>query len=322
MDNGIHFISGLPRSGSTLLAAILRQNPRLHAGMSSPLAVILNQIIAATGAQHDHSVFLTDEQRRDIVRSIFDAYYRRIHPERTVFDTSRIWCGRLPALAELFPQSRVIACVRNPAWIIDSFERLYRKNPFLASKMFNAQTGATVYTRVDYLTSRTGVVGFAIGALGEAFHGDQADRLLIVDYEALAREPRFTIERIYDFLQLAPFTHDFENVAFEGGREYDIKFGMPGLHEVERKVRYSQRETILPPDIFNRFSQSQFWKRDVANTRRVPVILPETSRRGAGVAGSSDADDPRDFQRAARDEGQAARVAARVAEHARTALGD
>ena len=26
MDNGIHFISGLPRSGSTLLAAILRQN--------------------------------------------------------------------------------------------------------------------------------------------------------------------------------------------------------------------------------------------------------------------------------------------------------
>src|SRR3954451_8477091 len=90
-DRVLHFISGLPRSGSTLLAAILRQNPRFHAGMSSPLAVILNQIIAATGAQHDHSVFLTDEQRRDIVRSIFDAYYRRIHPERTVFDTSRIW---------------------------------------------------------------------------------------------------------------------------------------------------------------------------------------------------------------------------------------
>ncbi|MBU0835751.1 MAG: sulfotransferase, partial [Gammaproteobacteria bacterium] len=27
-----HFISGLPRSGSTLLAALLRQNPRFHAG--------------------------------------------------------------------------------------------------------------------------------------------------------------------------------------------------------------------------------------------------------------------------------------------------
>jgi hypothetical protein len=33
-----HFISGLPRAGSTLTAAILRQNPRFHAGMSSPVA--------------------------------------------------------------------------------------------------------------------------------------------------------------------------------------------------------------------------------------------------------------------------------------------
>ena len=27
MENRIHFISGLPRAGSTLLAAVLRQNP-------------------------------------------------------------------------------------------------------------------------------------------------------------------------------------------------------------------------------------------------------------------------------------------------------
>ena len=26
----LHFIAGLPRSGSTLLAGILRQNPRFH----------------------------------------------------------------------------------------------------------------------------------------------------------------------------------------------------------------------------------------------------------------------------------------------------
>ncbi|MGA8585530.1 MAG: sulfotransferase [Roseiarcus sp.] len=36
MQNRLHFISGLPRSGSTLLAALLRQNPRISAGMSSP----------------------------------------------------------------------------------------------------------------------------------------------------------------------------------------------------------------------------------------------------------------------------------------------
>ncbi|HEX8778946.1 MAG TPA: sulfotransferase, partial [Rhodanobacter sp.] len=41
-----HFISGLPRSGSTLLAAILKQNPRFRAGMTSPLADIMGVVIA------------------------------------------------------------------------------------------------------------------------------------------------------------------------------------------------------------------------------------------------------------------------------------
>jgi sulfotransferase len=36
MNNGIDFIAGLPRSGGTLLAGILRQNRRFHAGMTSP----------------------------------------------------------------------------------------------------------------------------------------------------------------------------------------------------------------------------------------------------------------------------------------------
>jgi hypothetical protein len=33
----IHFISGFPRSGTTLLAALLRQNPRFHASIESPV---------------------------------------------------------------------------------------------------------------------------------------------------------------------------------------------------------------------------------------------------------------------------------------------
>ncbi|MEG4005469.1 sulfotransferase [Microcoleus sp. Pol11C1] len=32
-----YFISGLPRSGSTLLAALLRQNPRFYSAMTSPV---------------------------------------------------------------------------------------------------------------------------------------------------------------------------------------------------------------------------------------------------------------------------------------------
>jgi sulfotransferase len=42
MKAAIHFISGLPRSGSTLLSAILRQNPRFHAGMTGPVGSLVD----------------------------------------------------------------------------------------------------------------------------------------------------------------------------------------------------------------------------------------------------------------------------------------
>ncbi len=48
--NKLHFISGLPRSGSTLLSAIFNQNPEFHAAMSSPVASLMNATLEMTGA--------------------------------------------------------------------------------------------------------------------------------------------------------------------------------------------------------------------------------------------------------------------------------
>ncbi|HEY2623443.1 MAG TPA: sulfotransferase, partial [Dyella sp.] len=55
-----HFISGLPRSGTTLLAAILNQNPRFRAGMTSPLADIMGVVIAEASSKNDFSFDVSD----------------------------------------------------------------------------------------------------------------------------------------------------------------------------------------------------------------------------------------------------------------------
>jgi len=53
-----------------------------------------------------------------------------------VFDTNRVWCAKLPAITDLFPNARIICCVRDICWIMDSIERLVRKNRFELSGMF------------------------------------------------------------------------------------------------------------------------------------------------------------------------------------------
>ena len=49
----------------------------------------------------------------------------------------------------------------------------------------------------------------------EAFYGGYADRLILVTYEALTRDPDGTMEAIYDFIGEDRFAHDFDNVEYE-----------------------------------------------------------------------------------------------------------
>jgi sulfotransferase len=273
LDNGLHFISGLPRSGSTLLAGLLRQNPRFHAAMTSPVGYIFMSMQTAVSRKNETALFLDDDQKRALLKGVFVNAYHAIHPHRVVVDTNRIWCSKLPVLAELFPRARMICCVRNVSWIMDSIERIVRRNPFELSGMFGFDAGGTVFSRINRLASGDGMVGFALDALREAFFGEQADRLILVDYEALVRAPAATMARLYEFIGEPAFAHDFGNVEYEA-QDYDLALGTAGLHTVRRKIAWIDRQSVLPPDLFARFGNDAFWTNAAANIRNVPVILP------------------------------------------------
>src|ERR1700753_2342600 len=86
----VHFISGLPRSGSTLLSALLRQNPRFCAGMSSPLAPLCVTLHQKMGTG-EFSLFFDEGRRLAMLRGLFDAYYSQATAGQLVFDTNRSW---------------------------------------------------------------------------------------------------------------------------------------------------------------------------------------------------------------------------------------
>ena len=82
-----HFISGMPRSGSTLLAAILNQNPRFRSGMTSPLADIMGVVMAETSSKNDFSFDVSDEQRVAVLRGLVENFYAGQADAGVVFDT-------------------------------------------------------------------------------------------------------------------------------------------------------------------------------------------------------------------------------------------
>ena len=79
--------------------------------------------------------------------------------------------------------------LRNPAWIVDSIERLVKRNAFELSGIFSFDRLGTVYSRADGLSKSDGMLGFAYAALREAVYGPYAERLLLVRYETLTANP-------------------------------------------------------------------------------------------------------------------------------------
>jgi sulfotransferase len=215
MQHGIHFISGLPRSGSTLLAGILRQNPRFHAGMTSPVGTMYMALEKSMSRRNETAVFIDGPQRRDILAGLFTNYYNEIHSTKVVFDTNRLWCAKLPAVTQLFPDAKVICCVRDVSWIMDSIERLVRRNAFEPSGMFGYESGGTVFSRIGAAASSDGLVGYALDALKDGFFGEQAPAMVLVEYDALVDNPTRTLRAIYDFIDEPWFDHDFDNVEYD-----------------------------------------------------------------------------------------------------------
>ena len=256
MTAPIHFISGLPRSGSTLLAAILRQNPRFHAGMSSsllPLFTAAMNVMAGEGY-----TLIPAERRANVLRGLFASWTADLPPGTTLFDTNRMWTARLPALLSIFSAAKLICTVRSVAAIMDSIERLARVNPTIPSFLFSDDERANIYTRTEALSQRNRLVGASWSALKEAFYGPDADHLLVIDYDYLARAPHKVISLVYEFLGEPPFEHDFDTIHYDEP-EFDDALRMPGLHKVRPRVSFVPRASVLPRDLFDRFSAQSFW---------------------------------------------------------------
>ena len=271
-----HFISGLPRSGSTLLAAILRQNPRFMAGMTSPVGSLFQNLVAQFSAGNEFAPVITTEQRQRLLKGLFDSFYATSDAQ-VIFDTNRLWTSQLAALTRLFPDALVICTVRDIAWVMDSLERQYRNNAFENTRLFNNQSERdTVYSRVETLANRNRLVGFAYSALKEACYGEHADRLLIVEYELLTRRPQEVISLIYQFIDEPDFEHDFAGIEYDAP-EFDAQLGVQGLHRIRPRVTPNERKTILPPDLFAQYNSMAFWRQLSGSAAHVIAAQPTSA---------------------------------------------
>ncbi len=210
----ILYVTGLPRSGSTLLCQLLGLHPDLYStGHSSPLCQILMQL----RHQWSDNEFLLAQLDVDFERSYgrllnawqgFIAGWFAETNQPWVVDKNRGWLAQIETVQTFDPEFRMLVCVRELGQILGSIEAQHAKTRLLDFPDHLANLSR--YARADKLMGLDGVVGAPLKALESLQDVPESlqQHLYYVVFEHLMREPVAVMQDIHRWLGLPPSPFD------------------------------------------------------------------------------------------------------------------
>ena len=268
----IHFLSGLPRSGSTVLAAILNQNPLFYV---TPTSGLLNMMGAvAEKWERDETIHVQGRNDDDMIRMLRGLMVAKneVISKPIVIDKNRGWPAPpiMRTMTRVLGQRpKIIATVRNVPDCIASFVRLVKPQDV---QKFLAETHLIDVVKSGYVTLYAGMLEDPLA-------------FCLIEYEDLLAKPEVQLKRIHDFLEIEPFVYDLEKIEGSIVAERDDEvWGIPGLHNVRPKLERQHMQTAkeVLGHRYNEFNQPRFWLgENQESLPKQPLDLQlEAGRRG------------------------------------------
>ena len=215
----LFFQSSMPNAGSEVLQNILAQNPDIYTTPTSGLSDI---VLAAREGYSKSTEF--KNQHPDLVKGSFisfctkgmETYYEYATTKKYVVDSSNNWGIHYDFLNLAFPNPKVICLLKDPRDIFADMESEFKNNPDKHPDILNWTTGQgiTVPKRID-IWIQNSPVGLAFERLSEMFRVGVAAKVLFIKFEDLCLYPDTTMVKIYDYLNIPNFKHDFDSIGLE-----------------------------------------------------------------------------------------------------------
>ena len=266
MSKEIFFLSGLPRSGNTLLSSILNQNPDIYSSPISPVSQLMWDIKSS----YNTEPLIRNKENQlkvELVLSSFANNFYKDVKEPIIIDREKDW-GTPDNLALLkkyiTPTPKIIFTVRNILDIIASFVKMdanYLKSNTANSGFYINNYRSLKDSIAEYLMRPNSDIDKALLSLSSAFYAENKDIFHIVEYNDLLLKPEETMSSIYKFLELPDYKHNFNNIK-KIELDNDAALGLPeDLHDVRKGLSKSTTDTdILSDYIKHKYSNMEFWR--------------------------------------------------------------
>ena len=261
------FLSGLPRTGSTVLGTLLSQHPSLYPTSTSIVRDLTNTPYRFhLGESPFYNTKDINSPCWNIMRGIMTGAYQHVEEDKIVVEKDRGWAGNISKLSKLIQDKpKIIATVRPVEEIITSFillsKKIGRKSKIddevraLNRDMDNTNRARIIWEKYVYANWKTFKIGYEY----------DPSCFLLLNYEDITSHPQHVIDKISSFLEVDSFKVKTSGL-YNPRPENDEVYGLPGLHQVREELKRTSppAEEVLGKELCETWRQKRlnFWEYD------------------------------------------------------------
>ena len=201
-DKQIYFLCAMPRSGNTLFASIMNQNPDLVVTPNSITLEIMKDLFLLK--RTDVFQNFPDEQSLDnIMDEVYNLYYKNWNYKKVIDRGPVCTPGNLKVMQKHFKQPiRCVVLVRDLLDVLASYIKWFETEP---TSFLNQHK--TIDEKLNKVMAKDGAVAKELMSIQYLLqHPEMA---VFIKYDDLVENPEQEIRKVYTFLNLPYFPHKF-----------------------------------------------------------------------------------------------------------------
>jgi sulfotransferase len=266
MNKKIHFISGLPRSGNTLLASILNENPNITATGHSFIPDMFYYLKYAEQNSQTFKNYPDINNLNYVYKNIIGNYYYNYKTKFVIERGDWITPYNFNILQQFCPNEiKIVILVRDVLEIIKSYLKICRDNPnFYINYRYNLLDKTTLYkneieNKVDIIMEKGGYVDTILYSIKWLKDKNLLKNFILIDYKDLVSNTKEILNKIYEYYDMPIFKHSFKKL--KQIPIYNDKVLNAPIHKINIKGIKEQKNDIeLNQRIIDTYKNLEFWK--------------------------------------------------------------
>ena len=246
-DKQIYFLCAMPRSGNTLFASIMNQNPEIAVTANSITLEIMKQLFLLKRTDTFQN-FPDEQSLENVLDEVYNLYYKNWH-YKTIIDRGPVCTsGNLKIMQKHFKQPiRCIVLVRDVLDVLASYIKWFETEP---TSFINSIK--TLEEKLAKIMNKEGAVAKELMSIQYLLH--HPEMAVFIKYDDLVQHPERELRKVYTFLNLPYYQHRFVNLdqITVNGLQYNDGIVGKNMHTIrtEKIMKVENEYKKLIPERF------------------------------------------------------------------------